>query len=225
MTWVELQEKIKHIFEGAKVKTFDDVLETDRNGYNWILTFNTLTIPTALIIHTKFIFKLDHDKQNLRANEFLYLYDLNCKYRFKRFKDLDDLEVIIRDILYNNRLHDERQERDYDGFGENVMAISKFMTSPAKSINQYFYENEINNLSVYDFEYEPTNEIIPCKLLTLDFEFNINNRADVKLNIRKEDEDNFVFTFTHGDKVDEIDVEDLVDLTPIVAQYIKRNFA
>lgn len=216
ITWVDLQKGVKETFADCRMGSFKDVLEKDRNGWNWILSFDLLESSTTLLIHAKFIFKLDEDKKQLRLNndknEFLYLYDLNCKYRVQPFSDLANLKELVKDILMNDR------------FGENLLAVSAFMVSPSKAINKYFYENKVMGLSVFEVEYEPTSKVVPCKSLSIDFKFNVNNKIDVKLEVVKEGEGKFKLIFEHEEKRNEVEIDELNALSKSVAWYIQKNF-
>lgn len=209
--WIELQNKIKNIFEETHLLHFKAVLEEDKNGWNWILTFDKLTSPTTLIIHTRFIFKLDSEKKNLRSNEFLYLYDLNCKYKLVRFEDLDNLSIKINNIL------------EQDIFGSNLMALSELIISPEQSINNYFYEHKIDGYSIYSFDYNPKYTVIPCQELTLDFKFNINNKQDVSLQIQKIKDEKFILSFKYLDKNTKVELDNLDSLIATIALYVERN--
>ena len=217
ITWVDLQKGVKETFADCRMGSFKDVLEKDRNGWNWILSFDLLESSTTLLIHVKFIFKLDEDKKKLRLNndknEFLYLYDLNCKYRVQPFSDLINLKELIKDILMNDR------------FGENLLAVSAFMVSPSKAINKYFYENKVLGLSVFEVEYEPTSKVVPCQSLSIDFKFNVNNKIDVKLEVLKEGDGKFTLIFEHQEKRNEVEIDELNALSKSVAWYIQKNFA
>ncbi len=211
MTWIELQKVIEKIFEQTHLHRFKAILEKDVNGWNWILNFHKLTSPTTLIIHTRFIFKLDENKENLRSNEFLYLYDLNCKYKLIKFKDAENLEERINKIL------------EQDLFGKNLMAISELMIAPEQTINNYFYENDIEGYSIYSFDYSPEYVVIPCQKLSLDFKFNVNNKTDVSLDVRKIKDETFKLTFKFLDKNTIVELEDLTNLIGAIAMYIQKN--
>ena len=216
-SWVTLQKTIKAIFENAKVQNLSDVLEDDANGWNWILSFDMLENPTALVLHTKFIFKLNEERTAMRRQDFLYLYDLNCVYRWQKFTDMGNLVELVSDILTNSR------------FGENLLAVSEFMVSPANAINKYFYVNKETDVSVFEVEYKPKGEVVACVKMTLDFQLNINNKEALYLRVRKEEEkDVFELQFAKNEAFEEpqsIEIEKLVDLAATVAQYIKRNYA
>lgn len=209
--WTELQKKIKDIFSNAKMKKFKDVLEKDANGWNWILSFHNLETIEAMVVHTKFIFKLTEDKQNIRKNEFLYLKDMDCLYKIVSFKDLEDLRNQISEIL------------SQDLFGENMLAVSQFMISPAMTMNQFFYDKKIQGYSIYDFQYEPKIAIVPCQELKLEFKFNVNNIDDVDMVIEKIKDENFKITFYHNQEENEVFTKSLKNLKNEVGTYIQKN--
>lgn len=211
LLWTELQKKIKDIFSNTKVKKFKDVLEKDKNGWNWILSFHNLYGENYLIVHTKFIFKLTEDKQNIRKNEFLYLKDMDCLYKIVNFVDLEDLRNQINEILMQ------------DLFGENMLAISQFMISPAMTMNQHFYDKKIQGYSVFDFQYEPKIAITPCQELKLEFKFNVNNNNDVDMVIEKIKDKDFMITFYHNGEETEVHTKTLKNLIGEVATYIQKN--
>ena len=209
--WVELQERIKLIFTNAKVKSFKDVLEKDSNGWNWILNFEDLRTETALIVHTKMIFKLDDTQEYLRKLDFLYLKDINCLYKIIKFESLGDLENIIFDII------------NQDMFGKNLMALSDFLIEPEFNINQYFYKNKIENVSVFTFEYLPKKTIIPCQDLEFNFKFNINNTQDVHLRIKKINKEKYKLIFTYSGKSWFTEQEELTNLNDVVGKFIAEE--
>ena len=217
-TWVNLQKTIKSIFAETKVKALHDVLEEDANGWNWILSFDMLENPTSLILHTKFIFKLDHDKQKLRRNEFLYLYDLNCVYRWQKFTDMTNLGELVNDILVNSR------------FGKNLLAASEFMVSPSNAVNKYFYDNKDITLSVFEVDYQPRASVIACIHTTLDFKFNVNNKYELYVRVQKDEEtekkEKYELLFAQTEDFADpkvIEIEALTDMAATIAQYMKRN--
>jgi hypothetical protein len=210
-TWVELQERINILFDESRVQKFDTVMEKDKNGWNWILTYHRLETETTKILHTKFIFKLDASKEKLRASEFLYLYDLNCKYHVVRFNDLSDMDTKIRRITNQNI------------FGDNLKELNDFIVAPAKVINNNFYEKNIQGYSVYSFDYAPEEVVVPCQMLELQFMFNVNNKHDIKLTIKKEGSESFKLTFNLLDEKEEVEIEDLTTMVGAITEYIKRS--
>jgi hypothetical protein len=210
-TWVELQERINIIFDETRVQKFDTVMEKDKNGWNWILTYHRLETDTTKIIHTKFIFKLAEDKQKLRAAEFLYLYDLNCKYHVVRFHDLGDMDTKIRRVIYQNH------------FGKNLKALNDFIISPAQTINNFMYEKNVEGYSIYSFDYSPEEVIVPCQKLELNFKFNVNNKNDISLQIKKIGNESFKLTFTNLEESETVEIDDLTTFVSAIVEYMKRS--
>ncbi len=209
--WVDLQKRVKMIFDGAKVRVFNDVLEKDANGWNWILNFEDLRTDTALIIHTKLIFKLDDKKEFVRKNDFLYLKDINCIYKIIKFDSLGDLEATIKDILNQSM------------FGKNLMAISEFLIEPERNINQYFYNNKIEGVSIFMFDYTPVKTIVACQDLELNFKFNINNTQDVKMKIKKVGKEKFKIIFEYSGDSWYIEQEELNNLVEVISKFVKEK--
>jgi hypothetical protein len=206
--WLDLQKMIKLIFETSKMRSFKDVIEKDVNGWNWVLDFEDLRTDTSLIIHTKFIFKLDDKKEFIRKNDFLYLKDINCLYKIVSFESLGDLENTIKKILNDNM------------FGNNLMRLSEFLIEPEVNINKYFYENDIKGISVFSFMYEPVKEIVPCQDMEFNFKININNTDIIKMRILKKKKGLFEIIFTHNEESWIIKQENLENLTEIVCKFV-----
>lgn len=209
--WVDLQQTIKMIFEGAKVRTFKDVLEKDGNGWNWILNFEDLRTENALIVHTKMIFKLDESQEFLRVLNFLYLKDINCLYKIVKFTSLGDLEATIKEIL------------NQDMFGKNLMAISEFLIEPEVSINKYFYENKKEGFSIFSFQYTPIKVIVPCQELEFNFVFNVNNTEDVEMKIKKIGKEKFNIIFSYSGDKWETQQEELNNLSEVVGKFVSEK--
>lgn len=209
--WVDLQKRIKTIFSDSKTRSFEDILEKDENGWNWILDFEDLRTNNALIIHTKMIFKLDAKQENLRAMNFLYLKDINCIYKIVKFDSLGDLEDAINEII------------NQDMFGENLMAISEFLIEPEVSINKYFFDNKIEGFSVFSFQYTPVKNIIPCQKLEFNFSFNVNNTQDVKMSIKKIRKEKFNIIFTFENKKWSTTQDELNNLSEVVGKFISEK--
>jgi len=77
----EIEQAFKDIFEEEEglVQSIDTVYEMsqDENFYKLVISIHGLSVEDTLIIHTKFIFKVDLEKRNLIDNSFIYLYDIN----------------------------------------------------------------------------------------------------------------------------------------------------
>jgi hypothetical protein len=212
-TWTELQERINIIFDTTRIQKMDSVMEKDKNGWNWILTFHRIETETTKILHTKFIFKLDEKKTKLRASHFLYLYDLNCKYHVIRFNDLTEMDTKIRRILL--------QPNEY--FGKNLAILNDFIISPAQAVNNYLYKKEITDLSIFAFDYAPEEIVVPCQKLELRFKFNVDNRHDVMLLIKKTEDAKYTLTFEHQEESEQVILDDLTNLVGAIGEYIKRT--
>lgn len=206
--WLDLQERIKMIFSSAKVRTFSDVLEKDINGWNWVLDFEDLRTDNALIVHTKFIFKLDKTQTYLRKCNFLYLKDINCLYSIVKFDGLGGLENTINSIL------------NKDMFGKNLMAISNFLIEPEVSINKYFYDKNIENVSIFSFEYTPIKTMVACQDLEFNFKFNLNNTQDIDMQIKKLGKENFKYVFTYSNKKWITEQKQLDDIISVIGKFV-----
>ena len=67
----ELEQLFRDIFEeeDGKVSSVDTVYEsTEDNFLKLVISIQNLSIEDTLIIHTKFIFKVDSDKRNVIEN-------------------------------------------------------------------------------------------------------------------------------------------------------------
>lgn len=205
--WGDLQEKIKFIFSTSQVKHFDDKIDDDVNGYNWILSFQELRNEMTIILHTKLIFKIDKDKKYLRKNEFLYLYDLNCKYRIVKFDSLTDLENIIFRIMRDNT------------FSDDMVSLSEFLIEPEIIINEYFRKEEIDGITIFELRYIPSN-LMNCNDMELLFKGNINNSTDFNLTIKKDKD--FIITLTYEGSTYNKTIKDLSDLSNSIGSLFKK---
>jgi hypothetical protein len=208
ISWIDLQERIKLIFSGDKVRLFKDILEKDTNGWNWILNFDDLRTDKALIVHTKMIFKLSPDQKFLRKLDFLYLKDINCLYKVIRFDDLGDLENSIKLILNDNL------------FGKNLLAISELLIEPEININKYFFDNRIEKYSIFSFDYTPVKVVIPCQKLEFNFKFNVNNTQDVEMKIKKSGKEKFNIIFSYNSEKWITEQHELNNLVDVIGKFV-----
>lgn len=213
MTFQEASEKILEFFNDSQVVKTSSVWEKmeDGNGYKWVLVLHNLNWAEAIVIHTKFILKTDKEKKNLLKNQFSYLYDMNCKYRFVDFTDLNDLELKLTRIITENT------------FGDNVKALSSFLVNPTMTLNDYMFEKGIDNFSIFNFEYDPHYSILPCKLINFDFKFDVNNTHKIKLNLKKEESNKFIYRFQLDEEFTEVETEDLKNIPGVIFQYLKEH--
>ena len=202
---LEIESVFKEIFEeeDGKVGSVDTVYEKsdDSDFYKLVISIHELSMGDNIIIHTKFIFKVDSDKQYLTDSSFIYLYDINCVYHKIDFDNVIDLKTKIEDIIESNN------------FGIDLQILSDFIEAPALFLNYYLKRSGITDYSIFDVKYDPKFKVCKCNEVTFDFDINVNNNYTVNLSIkkvdRKDDEDTdkykFHFTFLDDHKTFEAD--------------------
>lgn len=173
----EIEETFKSIFreEEGLVNSVDTVYEKDDKGYKLVISIHGLTIDDTIIIHTKFIFRVDDNKSEIIDNMFLYLYDINCVYHRVDFKNIVDLKNKLEHIIESN------------DFGNDIKNLSDFIEAPATFLNHYLRQNKITEYSVFEVIYQPKFKMVPCNELTFDFDINISNNYNIALTIKKID--------------------------------------
>ncbi len=179
MTLVEIETAFKEIFredEGI-VKSVDTVYEKDNenNGFKLVISIHGLSVEDTIIIHTKFIFRVDSGKSKITENKFTYLYDVNCIYHEIDFDNIIDMKNKIGKII------------DSNDFGEDLQLLSDFIEAPATFLNHYLRQSKITDYSIFSVVYEPKFKIVPCHELTFDFDININDNYTISLVIKKTD--------------------------------------
>lgn len=213
MKFSSAQIVITDFFADSKVRSTKAVWEKMKDGKNlkWVLTLHNLNWGDALILYTKFILKVAPDKEDLSILQFSYLYDLNCKYHFINFKDESDLKLKLQAIIFN------------DLFGDDIKSLSQFTENPTMRLNKELSNQNITDYTVFDIDYSPKITVVPCKTSSFDFKFDINNVHKIELNIKKEKEDNYTFTFQFANKHTEVEVSDLSNIEGVIINYIKSN--
>jgi hypothetical protein len=175
----EIEQTFKDIFdeEEGLVQSIDTVYEMseDEKFYKLVISIHGLSIEDTLIIHTKFIFKVDLDKKQLIDNSFIYLYDINCNYRKVDINTIVDMKNKIEDIIQSN------------DFGEDIQILSDFIEAPAMFLNYYMRRAKITDYSIFDVKYEPKFKTTPCDEVTFDFEIDVNNNYKISVSIYKID--------------------------------------
>jgi len=194
----ELEDAFKELFQDVegKVSSIDTVYEAseDEDYYKLVISIHNLSVEDTLIIHTKFIFKTDKNKQFITDESFIYLYDINCVYHKVDFDNVIDLKTKIENIIKSN------------DFGEDIQILSDFIEAPAMFLNYYMKRAKITDYSIFDVKYEPKFKTTPCNKTTFDFEININNNYVFNLSISKkerekdEDYDTYKFQFKFLDE-------------------------
>lgn len=215
----EIKLLFKEIFEEEKglVKTVDTVYEKskDEDFLKLVISIHDLQVQDTLIIHTKFIFKTNLEKNEILDNSFIYLYDINCIYRTIKFDDTFDLETKIKKIINSNK------------FGKDIQTLSEFIDTPGLLISHYFKLNNIENFSIGGVNYEPKFKIRPCDETTFDFDINVvndNNDYNFNLTISKEkgvdDKTFYRFIFKLLDKSKIVEIDELTNVHFLIGHQI-----
>jgi hypothetical protein len=206
----EIEQAFKDIFqdEKGKVSSVETVYEQSKNKefYKLVISIHGISIEDTLIIHTKFIFKTDLEKNNVIDNSFIYLYDINCVYDKVDFKNAIDLKTKINDIISSN------------DFGQDIQILSDFIEAPGMFLNYYMRRSKITDYSIFDVEYEPKFKTVPCEQITFDFKINVNDNYKMNLSISKkekdedEDHDTYVFQFKFLDEYTTVENDTLKNI-------------
>jgi hypothetical protein len=219
MKILEVENIFKELFEEEKglVKTIETVYEKSKDDkfYKLVISIHDLRVQDTLIIHTKFIFKTDLQKNNLLEDAFMYLYDINCIYHTKDFSDAFDLKKKVKNIVDANK------------FGKDIQTLSEFIDTPGVLISHYFRENNISNYSIGNVTYEPKFKIKPCEETTFDFIINVLNASNdynIALCISKgKTEDNkikYKFRFQLLEEIEVVEVDKLMNIHFLIGNKI-----
>jgi len=213
----ELEKTLKTILNDASIQSSDNVYEKIDDGYRLVIDLKNLFWERTNIIYTKLIFYTDENKTYLIPNKnnefkFKYLYDLNCDYKLHIFNNLNEFEKMFLDIIKKNK------------FGNNLKILSNFIKSPGSLINNWFNDNNIRNISVYDIKLDERYDILPCKRLFFNFIINLNNQMNINLTLKKEDNTNYIYDFKIYDDTIEVDRPNLSTLIQTIGETIKSKY-
>jgi hypothetical protein len=217
----EIEQTFKDIFEEEEglVQSIETVYETsqDEKFYKLVISIHGLSIEDTLIIHTKFIFKVDLEKRSLLDSSFIYLYDINCNYRKVDFNNIVDMKNKIEDIIQSN------------DFGEDIQILSDFIEAPAMFLNYYMRRAKITDYSIFDVKYEPKFKTTPCDKTTFDFEVDVNNNYKIEVSIYKidrksddEENDAYRYQFKFMDDIETIENDTLRNIHFTIGSNIAR---
>lgn len=216
----EIEQTFKDIFEEeGLVQSIETVYELSENEefYKLVISTHGLSIEDTLIIHTKFIFKVDTDKRNIIDNSFIYLYDINCNYHKVDFRNIVDLKNKIEDIIESN------------DFGEDIQILSDFIEAPAMFLNYYMRRAKITEYSIFDVKYEPKFKTTACDKTTFDFEVDVNNNYKFNVSIYKidrpsddEENDTYRYQFKFMDDMETVEVDSLRNIHFLIGSNIAR---
>jgi len=193
----DVNNTIKTIFNKSSIQSVDSIYEKQNNGYKLVIDIKNLYLNEINIIFTKLIFDVDDNKTYLLPNEnnfqLKYLYDINCNYKIKIFDNLMDLKQVLIDIFHKNQ------------FGDDIKMLSEFIKSPGSLINNWFSNNNIRNISVYNVKMDFLTKITSCKSLSFNFIINLNNQIDINFTLIKHDNTEYEFIFKiHNDTIKEV---------------------
>jgi hypothetical protein len=83
----------------------------------------------------------------------------------------------------------------------------------------------VKDVSLTGFKYEPKMKIMPCKSLSFHFVLTVNNSDEVELYIRKEDKNDYIYTFTINSETETIEKSDLTTLIQTIGETLKDKFS
>lgn len=213
----DIEIAIKEAMTGSEIQFSDSVYEEKKGKLRLIIFFNKLFTETNVVLYTKLLFEVDKNKEYLVENNegqnfFKYLYDINCQYVMKIIDDINDFKTIWTKVINENN------------FGPNLKVLSEFIKKPSFVVNEWFNKNDIKDISMTGFKYEPKMKIMPCKILSFHFVLNVNNSEDVELFIKKEGKNDFIYSFNiNGEKID-IEKSDLSTLVQTIGETLKDKF-
>jgi len=211
----EIDVSIKDVFKETEVLSTSTVYEKtdDINELKLVIFMNKVFYAKTNILYTKLIFRVDKEKKKLTKNFFTYLYDINCVYKQIDFTDLEDFKNKLTKIFKNNK------------FGDDIKTLSKFLRTPSIDINEWLNKNNVRDLSVYGFKYDPQIKIIPCKILNFNFSINISNIYQIDLNIVKEENDIYYYNFKILDETFTVERNNLKDISELIAHTLKNKLS
>lgn len=206
----DVENVIENVFSEAKVSSVNSVYEKEEDVTKLVITINNLFHEETNIIHTKFIFYVDDKKSKLIENHFHYLYDINCNFRKIKFDDSIQLEDKLNNIVEKRK------------FGENLKTISDLSVTLASDVNQLLSEIDIVELSIYTITYKPIVDNIPCDSLSFHFDINIDDTRNIKMIVKKLEDEEYDVTFNENDWFENIKINNLGAIPQTITKMIKN---
>lgn len=207
---IDLENLISKVFDSSKIHSIKTLYEKTDDGLKLVVAINNLFFDKSNILHTKFIFFVDDDKTKIIRNNFKYLYDINCEYKDVNFDDIIQLEEIMNTILNKKE------------FGYDITSISDIYVTMATDINKLLKDNDIYNSSIYNVEYSPMVDIVPCDAFSFNFKININDTTEVKLNIKKISKSEYIYSFKHNEWSEDTTKSDIKGTVDTVLEVLKK---
>lgn len=213
----EIENAIKQSMTGSEIQFSDSVYEKKGGQLRLIIFFNKLFTSNNVVLYTKLLFEVDNNKEYLEPNKsgqhfFKYLYDINCQYKMKMIENVNDFREQWSKIIKEN------------DFGTNIKILSEFIKQPSFLVNEWFNKNNIKNISLTGFKYDPKAKIMPCRILSFHFELNVNNSEEIELFIKKEDKNDFIYSFLINGRKTDIEKSDLSTLVQTIGETLKENY-
>lgn len=208
----ELNKVIKKIFDDTKVSAVNTTYEkNDDNGFKLIITLNNMYYDKTNVIHTKLIFYVNKEKSKLVDNYFHYLYDLNCKFRKISFTDIEDFERKVNDIFDNRK------------FGRDIKILSDLSIQLTSMVNKWLSENDVNTISLYNINYNPIVDVVPCDSMSFNFDINLDDIRFIKLIIKKISDDEFKLSFNENEWFKDITIDSLKAIPQTIGEIVKNH--
>lgn len=217
LTLKQIDTAFRSIFDDSKVQMMDSVYELsdDKKFYKLVFSIHSLDVEqgddfNTIILHTKFIFRVDLDKKMLIEDSFWYLKEINCIYSKIDFDDYIDFSEKMEGVITE------------ENFGKNLKTLSEFMAeAPASSINDFFSKMDSVAFTITNVKYNPSFKMVPCKDTTFDFDIDINNgEYEVKMSLKKNSQNNFTFYYYISDIVEEIDSDNINQLPQMIGDHL-----
>ena len=206
----DVENVIKSVFDEAKVSSVNTVYEKEDDVNKFVLTVNNLFHEETNIIHTKFIFYVDDKRRKLTENFLHYQYDINCNFKKVKFTGVFELEEKLNNII------EERK------FGKDLKTLSDLSVTMASDVNELLSENDITDISIYTITYTPIVDSVPCESLTFHFNINIEDTREIRMIIRKIEDDEYKITFNEKDWFRDVTINSLKAIPQTITKMIKN---
>ena len=212
----EIETAIKDVMIGSEIQFSDSVYEEKDGVLRLIIFFNRLFTESNVILYTKLLFVVDKEKEYIVPNKegqnfFKYLFDINCQYKMKIIDNINDFKNQWENVIKNNE------------FGNNIKILSEFIKHPSFVVNDWFNKENVKDISLTGFKYEPKMKVMPCKSLSFHFVLNVNTSEEVELFIKKEGKNDFILTFNINGKNIDIEKSGLDTLVQTIGETLKDN--
>lgn len=168
----EVKELVKDVLKTSKMLYINDMLEKTKEGWNLTYYVYGITYEANFILYTKFSFLLDKNKEDLKENKIVILYDLNCNYYVSDFNSKEELNKYLINLFKSG--YDKGDIRD----------ISNFLIDGTDEFNKELKRNKKNSfISNLEFKYD--EKIYVCNNKIFEFILTDNTNKENKIYIQK----------------------------------------